>query len=468
MTTMRASSRHTFLAATVLAAALAGLGYRSAADASPASPASPPPAQAPLWAASYAPGGLPAAVAANATTAFVTGSSAGSGTGLDYTTVAYNAATGAMRWAARYNGPANGDDRAYAVAASRDGSAVFVTGRSTGVRSGWDYATVGYNAVTGARLRAARYNGPADGTDIAHSVAVSPDSSEVFVTGVSAGKGSGSDYVTIAYDAATGAQLWLRRYSSPGARTDSATSLAVNPDGGEVYVTGSSASGGSGSDYVTIAYDVGSGTQLWLARYAGPAHGRNDARQVAVSRSGRAVVVTGTSEGVNSGQDYATVAYAAATGARVWARRYHGQANGADVAVSLAFSEGGKVFVTGTSAGVGTGLDYATIAYTIAHGQTFWTSRYTTQGDHNDLAAGVAEDFPGGETYVTGTGDGGKLGLVTVAYDTNNGTESWVGDYSPGGAATAVAIANDKDQVFVLGHADHGPGFVTIAYPALP
>ena len=51
--------------------------------------------------------------------------------------------------------------------------------------------------------------------------------------------------------------------------------------------------------------------------------------------------VTGTSEGGTSQYDYATVAYSAATGTRLWARRYNGEGQGDDHAYSVAVSRTG-------------------------------------------------------------------------------------------------------------------------------
>src|SRR5438477_501332 len=114
---------------------------------------------------------------------------------------------GTELWARRYDGTGNSSDSAISAAASPDGSKVFVTGQSTGTASGYDYATVAYAASTGAELWAKRYNGPGNGDDLANSVAASPDGSKVFVTGQSAGAAAhgGSDYATIVYDASSGA-----------------------------------------------------------------------------------------------------------------------------------------------------------------------------------------------------------------------------------------------------------------------
>jgi hypothetical protein len=100
----------------------------------------------------------------------------------------------------------------------------------------------------------ARYNGPGKSADYAFSLGVSPDGTEVFVTGNSDGVGSGFDYATIAYDASSGARLWVARYNGPGDSNDYATALRVSPNGTEVFVTGRSF--GSSDDYATIAYRI--------------------------------------------------------------------------------------------------------------------------------------------------------------------------------------------------------------------
>src|SRR5690606_33385061 len=56
------------------------------------------------------------------------GQSVGSGTGFDFATVAYDTATGARLWVARFDGPASRTDRARAVTVSPDGATVYVTG----------------------------------------------------------------------------------------------------------------------------------------------------------------------------------------------------------------------------------------------------------------------------------------------------------------------------------------------------
>jgi hypothetical protein len=350
---------------------------------------------------------------------FVTGLSWARGSDYDYATVAYDAATGAQLWATRYDGPANRDDYASALGVSPDGSAVFVTGYSSGGVD-FDYATVAYDAATGAQLWATRYDGPANDSDFAGSLGVSPDGSAVFVTGNSWGGASADDYATVAYDADTGAQLWATRYNGPPTNGyDAAYALEVSPDGSAVFVTGSSRGGASSDDYATVAYTADTGAQLWATRYNGPANGFDSAYALGVSPDGSRLFVTGDSPGEASGSDYATVAYAADTGAQLWATRYNGPANGSDSAYALGVSlDGSALFVTGITWGGAAENDYATVAYNAATGVQSWATRARAHGDEYAIDLGVSPT--GTAVYVTGFSErdpSAPYDFGTVAYE---------------------------------------------------
>jgi WD40 repeat protein len=409
-------------------------------------------------------------------------------------------AAGVQLWARRYNGPAGGADSAAAIAAGQGGRMVFVTGRSQGGESGWDYATVGYSAATGAQRWVARYAGPGRSRDAARAVAISPDGRIVFVTG-----DSGRDAATVAYRAASGARLWVRRYRGPGYRS-LATSIAVSPDGAVVFVTGGSnlsTSPRSAVDwaFTTIAYDAATGARLWTARYSGPgsAHFSSAfwALAVAVSPDSARVYVTGTAAAAGNLPSTATVAYDAATGARLWARSQccvH--------ADSMALSpDGSTVFTTSVS-------EFGPlVAYDAATGAKLWENDSIVAvspqvavrpGGHlvavagNDLeafnaatgavlwqdhlpgpAVGLAFGHGGRTLYQTGTiaGRAGGSAISTRAYDASTGTLLWSRSYAalPGGGSNSAAIAINPvtGAVYVTG-SSAGPGsgqdYATVAY----
>jgi len=106
-------------------------------------------------------------------------------------------------WVRRYNGPGDGDDEANAVVTD-DSSNVYITGRSVGINSGWDYATIKYNP-NGIQQWVARYNDPipGNGNDIAYVVAIDAQRN-VYVTGESFDTSGIYDYATIKYSQLVG------------------------------------------------------------------------------------------------------------------------------------------------------------------------------------------------------------------------------------------------------------------------
>src|SRR5258708_733416 len=200
----------------------------------------------------------------------------------------------------------------------------------------------------------ARYNGQGG----ANSIAVDSNTGNVYVTGFSWGGETLQDYATVAYDAA-GTELWVARYNGPASSGDWATAIAVD-DTGNIYVTGGSVGIGTFNDYATVAYDA-TGAQLWVARYNGPANFDDVARAIAVNSGTGNVYVTGESRGIGTFDDYATVAYDS-NGTELWVARYNGPGNDKDSASAIAVDSTGSVYVTGESEGLGTLIDYATVA----------------------------------------------------------------------------------------------------------
>lgn len=99
-----------------------------------------------------------------------------------YETVAYNAATGATLWQQAYKGSLKSvSGGPSAVTVSPDGSSVFVTGTSTISSGRLVCATLAYGAQTGSELWLARINDGA--VNEALDIAASPNGSAVFVTG---------------------------------------------------------------------------------------------------------------------------------------------------------------------------------------------------------------------------------------------------------------------------------------------
>ncbi|HEX5032363.1 MAG TPA: SBBP repeat-containing protein [Candidatus Eisenbacteria bacterium] len=277
---------------------------------------------------------------------YVTGYSITTGTGLDIVTIKYSP-DGAELWVRRYDS-ANGEDVPVAIAC--DASGLYVTGRSGG-----EYTTIKYD-FNGVQQWVRTYHG-GNGNDSPAALVVDA-AGNVYVTGQSTGSGTNSDFATIKYDAA-GTEQWVRRYDGPStvlsSDYDNASALAVDANG-NVFVTGNSS-----NDFATVKYDA-AGTEMWVRRYNGPAAGADWATAITVDALGNAYV-SGSSYGNSTTQyDFATLSYDPSGTVR-WTERYNGPANLYDTPYSIAVHSSGDVYVSGSSGGSGTGLDYTTIKY---------------------------------------------------------------------------------------------------------
>ncbi len=285
---------------------------------------------------------------------FVTGHSLGANGNPDYATIKYSGA-GVLQWVARYNAPANKHDEAKSIVVDGAGN-VYVTGNSYGANANHDYFTVKYGSA-GAQQWAARYNGPGNGDDKANILTIDGAGS-VYVTGHSLGSNGSQDYATIKYNSA-GVRQWVARYDAPANSTDEARGIAVDASG-NVYVSGYSLGANGNHDFFTVQYNS-AGIQQWAARYDGPGHGDDISNALTVDGAGN-VYVTGHSLGTNGGVDYATIKYNS-SGVRQWVTRYNAPANNFDEARDIALDASGNIFVAGYSLAANGHADFITIKY---------------------------------------------------------------------------------------------------------
>ncbi len=287
-------------------------------------------------------------------------------------------------WVQRYNGPANGYDKATALAVDSHNN-VISTGYSSGSGGWYDYATIKYSS-TGVPLWTNRYNGSGNMQDFAEAVAV--DSTDnVIVTGYANGRFSGDDYATIRYSSA-GVPLWTNHFNGSAIGTDQAYAVVVDGNN-DVIVTGDSSGWFSSDDYATVKYSS-AGVLLWTNRYNGPGSSTDEARAVLVDSS-NCVIVAGSSYGSGSDSDFATIKYSSG-GVPLWTNRYNGPGNSTDWAYAAAVDHSNNVVVTGCSYGSGrTYSDYATVKYSSA-GVGLWTNLYNGPGNNDDCATAVAVD----------------------------------------------------------------------------
>jgi hypothetical protein len=136
---------------------------------------------------------------------YVAGQSRGLGTGTDIVAIKYDPA-GVEQWVARYNGPANDydtpsdQDGGKCMAIDQDAN-IYITGASRGAASMYDFIVLKYDSA-GIEQWVAGYN-CCDSTDYALAVAID-DSSNVYIAGRSVGIGTYYDMATVKYRTAVG------------------------------------------------------------------------------------------------------------------------------------------------------------------------------------------------------------------------------------------------------------------------
>ncbi|MDQ3952150.1 MAG: PQQ-binding-like beta-propeller repeat protein [Actinomycetota bacterium] len=392
-------------------------------------------------------------------------------------------ADGEQRWLTRWGSPEH-HSFPTSIAVSPGGRLVFVSGtwRTDQVAADGHLTTIAFDSGTGDVVWKSNYDGPAGGTDNARDVVVSPDGRTLYVAGISAGTGNGDlDYAAIAYDAATGRELWVTRWDGVGRNnSDSPFAIGVSSRGDMLYLTGwSYGEGEFNNDYGTIAVDAAgddAGTIVWSARYDGVGvRAPDQAAALTISPDDRTVFVTGMSDDVEGGPPfevnygYATVAYDALSGEQLWEARKHWPDSNFDAPTAVTIDpRGRRLLVTGQ---VGQRrLDFGTVAYDPATGQEVWSDRYGLPEYDFELGRQLVVDPRGDTAYVGGLSAKSPPGVpgvvlhapnadaVTIAYDVETGEKRWLARFNPSGtdfvSVQSMAVSPDATKTYAVASID--------------
>lgn len=372
--------------------------------------------------------------------------------------VAVTAATapGDEIWASRTS---FGQASSTALTVDHDGNAYVVGSGDQDISNNPDVMTwrVGSSESGGwTRFYAGSKDGPASDNDWANDVAVDPTGPRLYVAGATESDSTGSAWGLVAYTT-DGTERWVRRLDGAGHAEDYATSVAVSPTTGRIFVAGVLAHAGSGRDFATAAYSP-QGRRLWVRSIDGSAHSSDYANDVVVSANGRRVYSVGSVANRRSGQDAEVAAYRP-DGKLVWQRSYAGAAYPEDGLVRGALGPSGRhLYAVGTS-----GSNYLTICFR-RDGHEVWHGTYNGTGDGADVAVDLALSADAQTLYVTGRSDGpDDADVATVAYS-EAGVEQWVSRHDSGDpdAVPSIAASPLGELYVATGH----DTITTIAYDA--
>ncbi|GAA1740670.1 hypothetical protein GCM10009809_40270 [Isoptericola hypogeus] len=357
----------------------------------------------------------------------------------EFITAAVDTVTGEQLWVAHHPVAASSGTRGAGIAASPDGSTVFVSGEQTDPATNrTSIVTLAYNNVPPASptdpelgeelWRAVQPDISVVGLNPGGggSIAVTPDGSTVVLAATELGDDHDTTMTTIAYDAGTGKQDWIARRGDPGLMT-TGIDLSIDPEGKYAYVSGFTQLRHRevAVNPVTVAYEltgVRRGEERWVSRRDSVAV-NFQAWHNSVSSDGDRIFVTGTvlEDSEEFDERMQTQALDAATGELVW---------------TSTFGAADHDWEPGHT-GPARGTDQA-------------ETEAIAVSPNNDLM------FVTG-SHCEGSSCAGDFGLVTVAYRQSTGEEVWSAIHAishppiPRTLDTSVAVSPDGTGVYVSG-----------------
>ena len=269
--------------------------------------------------------------------------------------------------------------------------------------------------------------------------------------------GKASECILLAKYSSSGRLLWKRSLAG-GVIPNGSDGSGVAVDGsGNATVIGYKGTKTHGGDIVIARYSP-AGRLLWTRTYNGPADDTDQAFDVALDRSGNALVA-GYATTATRGADLLLLKYAARTGRRLWKYTYNNAAANLDEgANAVVVDRGGNSYLTGWSANAGNSDGAVPAVKVSATGKQLWAKRL--QIGHWGNAIRVALDSAG-NVVIGGdcVGAGGNRDLFAARLKPGSGAQAWtpvVLAYADDQHLNAMVVGSGHDDIYLVGSSE-GP-----------
>ena len=382
------------------------------------------------------------------------------GTDSDFSVVKLSATAGTEMWRAELDGTRDVPYKGEALAAAVDaGGDILAAGwLSTGFSGA---SVVKLSGATGAEI----WRTAIDWGGRMLSVAVD-GSGDVVAAGYFDGPSATfSDFAVIKISGATGAEIWRKQIDGTSGNYDYAFSVSLDGSG-DVVAAGYLNNSGTSDDFTVVKLSGATGAELWRREIDGTANTSDQALGVSFDASGD-VIAVGHLTNISGGTAFGAIKFSGLSGAEVWRKEINGTSGIYCSALAVALDSSGNVIAAGLIGNADTGEDFAVVKLAGATGADLWRTEINETGNYG--AASAVTIDASGDVVAAGslsTSRGSTFGVVKLSGST--GSQLWRKKIRGGPGSTGAALSVGVDSagdVFAAGSLNNsgtGGDFTTV------
>ncbi len=332
-------------------------------------------------------------------------------------TITKYSSTGSVTWQQTYNGIDNNKDYGTAVITDNSNN-VYVAGTSFSSVSNFDMVIIKYNS-SGTQQWIKIFNGIGNSLDVPTAIALD-NSNNLYVTGISYGATSQSDYCTIKLNT-SGVQTWVQYYDYASLHEVPSGISIVDTN---VYITGASESSTNNWDFTTVKYST-NGYYIDENRVNAPGTGFDKPSDIMYDNSGNIIITGSAYDSMTASMNIKTIKLNPNLGL-IWVKSFD-FAGLDDGALSLEVDNNGNIYLAGFVTNTSMGKDIIVIKYD-ANGNLMWSEVFDegTVGDAygTKLALNSSNDL-----YIVGKSVSNSSFILTMKMN-SSGQLLWEKQYT--------------------------------------